>query len=162
MPLPAMPTCDSTRIAELADAYLSAEYRWQLDGGWHWLRVGSPAPHVDATFPETTRFGLLSAWDPHSVPRSEAENRRADEALRHHLASSPYAFRPAFSSAPDRTWREPGWLVAGIPVEPLDDLSHRFGQLGTLFWRRGQPVRLRMHAMPPAGFEGHPDIDWLD
>ena len=158
----AVPRLDASRLAELARAYLDAEYRWQMEGSWHWLRIGSPAPEVDAAFPDTTRFGLLSAWDPHSIIREESENRRADEALRHQLASSPYVFHPAFSSAPDRSWREPSWMVAGIPAEPLDDLGRRFGQLGTLFWRRGQPVRLRMRANAPVGFEDHPDIDWLD
>lgn len=152
---------DALRIAELASAYLAADYRWELDGEWRWLRIGAPAPEIDAAFVDATRFALLSAWDPHSIPRPEPENRRADEALRFQLAAGPYPFRAAFSSAPDRSWREPSWLVIGMPREPLDQLGRRFGQLGTLHWRRGAPVRLRMNAAAPPEFSGHPDIDWL-
>lgn len=152
---------DAARIAELTAAYLAADYRWELDGQWRWLRIGEPAPEVEAAFPDATRFALLSAWDPHSVPRPEPENRRADEALHSRLAAGPYPLRAAFSSAPDRSWREPSWLVVGMPPEPLDDLTRRFGQLGTLFWRRGAAVRLRMDAAAPPEYSDHPAIDWL-
>ena len=156
------PALDGPRTSELASAYLAADYRWEHDGEWRWLRIGVPAPEIDSAFPEFTRFTLLSAWNPHSLERPESDNRFVDVALKSQLSASPYAFRAAFSSAPDRSWREPSWLVAGIPVEPLDDLGRRFGQLGTLYWQRGEPIRLRMYAAPPAGFESHPDIDWLD
>lgn len=158
----ALPALDQARLSELASAYLNAEYRWQQEGVWHGMRIGSPAPGIDGEFPDATRFAMISAWDPYSVARDEAENRREDEALRQRLSASPYRFVPAFSAAPDRSWREPSWLVAGIPAGSLDELGRRFGQLGTLYWRRGEPIRLRMYAAAPAGLQSHPDIDWLD
>ena len=47
------------------------------------------------------------------------------------------------------------------PLPEFDALSRRFGQLGTLFWQREQPVRLRMDAAAPASAAGHAFIDWL-
>src|SRR5690606_38674374 len=38
----------------------------------------------------------------------------------------------------------------------------QFGQLGGLWWERGQPVRLRMQAAKPAGFADDPQVDWLE
>lgn len=151
----------SSRIAELLQAYLHADYRWELDGTWYRLRVGTSAPEIDAAFPEATCFALLSAWDPHSVVRGQAANRAADAALHDQLSLAPYPYRAAFSSAPDRSWREPSWLVIGMPTEALDALGRRFGQLGTLFWRRGEPVRLRMDAAAPPEESGRDCVDWL-
>jgi len=148
-------------IAHLLQAYLAADYRWEWEGQWYFLHLGQPAPGVEAAFPEATRFGLLSAWDPHSVKRSKRENQSADEALHFWLADSGLDYRPAFSSARDRTWREPSWLVAGLPVEAFDSLAERFGQLGTLWWSRGEPIRLRMHAACPDACGDERHVDWL-
>ena len=40
-------------------------------------------------------------------------------------------------------------------------LARRFGQLGTLSWRRGEPIRLRMYTTRPVAVEAHDQIDWL-
>ena len=150
-----------TTIARLLRGYLDADYRWELDGSWHHLRVGEPAPDAESSFPDATRFGLVTAWNPQSVKRAERENKAADEALHFWLANSGLAFRPAFASAQDRGWREPGWLVAGMPVETFDALGLRFGQLATLWWQRGEPVRLRMQAHCPDSCGDDAHVDWL-
>lgn len=149
------------RIAELLDAYLAADYRWELDGQWRRVQVGESAHELETAFPDATRFAMLSAWNPHSEPRDDVQNRRADDALHYELATGPYPYRPAFASASDRTWREPSWLVVGIPSQPLDALASRFGQLATLAWRRGEPVRLRMDAPAPADHVLPGCVDWL-
>jgi hypothetical protein len=149
------------RIAELLDAYLLAHYRWELDGQWRWLHIGEPAPELDAAFPQAQRFALLSAWDPYSKPREKMINRREDAELHRLIVGSAYNSRAAFSSAADRSWREPSWLILDMGTDVLDALARRFGQLGTLAWERGQPVRLRMDAAPPPGFRAFPAVDWL-
>lgn len=149
------------RIAALTRAYLAADYRWELDGVWRNLRIGQPAPEVESWCPDAQRFGLLSAWDPHSIPRPEDVNRAADENLHRDLKLTGLSIRAAFSSAANRSWREPSWLVAGMALQDLDALSWSYGQLATLAWERGQPVHLRVDAALPAGFEQHPWVDWL-
>ena len=149
------------RIADLVHAYLAAEYRWERDGDWLDLRIGAPAPAVRARYPAARTAGLLSAWNPHSVARPDAENRAEDERLQADLLDSGCIFRPAFSSATNRAWREPSWLVIDMPVAAFDALSRRFGQLATLFWRTDGPVRMRVDARSPPTFAGHRDLDWL-
>jgi Protein of unknown function (DUF3293) len=149
------------RIAELVHAYLVAEYRWELGGNWLNLRIGEPAPEVVRQFPDAVQFGLLSAWDPSSIPRPEPVNRAADDALQQDLLESGCAFRPAFSSAANRSWREPSWLVVDMPPTGFDALSRRYGQLATLHWTSLGPVRLRVDASRPYAFEQHSAIDWL-
>lgn len=149
------------RTAELLDAYLKADYRWELDGHWRRFRVGDLVPEIDAAFPQARSFALLSAWDPHSQPRAESVNRAEDAALEQLIASMGYARRAAFSSAPDRSWREPSWMAVDMPPGVLDALAKRFAQLGTLGWERAQPVRLRMDAVPPPGRQAAAFVDWL-
>ena len=149
------------RIAELLSAYCDADYRWELDGEWHPLVVGRPTHRLEQAFPQARRFGLLSAWNPQSVTLPEAINRSADEMLHAALLESGLAFRPGFSSARNRSWREPSWVVMDMALPVFDSLTRRFGQLGTLSWRRGEPIRLRMHATRPAAIAPHDQIDWL-
>lgn len=160
MPVSPMSSGDG-RIADLVRAYLAAEYRWERDGEWLGLHVGAPAPAVSARYPAARTAGLLSAWNPHSVARSDAENRAEDERLQADLVASGCAFRPAFSSSSNRTWREPGWLVIDMAMGAFDALSRRFGQLGTLYWPTDAPVRMRVDAPAPPSLAGHPYLDWL-
>jgi len=153
---------EDAHITALAHAYLAADYRWELDGHWREIAIGQPAPELEARFPEARAFGLISAWNPHSVIRPERANRVADEALQAALESSGFAHRPGFSAARNRSWREPGWVVMGMPAEDLDALAQRFGQLGTLFWQRGHAVRLRLYHAQPRGWPGSPWVDWIE
>lgn len=148
------------RIATLLDAYYAAEYRWELDGEWRQIRIGQKAPELEAFFPHSRRFGLLSAWDPQSIPRAEAVNRRADEELHAALLTSELPFRPGFSSAPNRSWREPSWVVMDMPDQEFDRLALRYGQLGTLVWNRGEPVGLRMYASQPLMAKDRAHVEW--
>ncbi|KGQ20370.1 DUF3302 domain containing protein [Lysobacter dokdonensis DS-58] len=148
------------RIATLLDAYYAAEYRWELDGEWRAIRIGQRCPELEAFFPLSRRFGLLSAWDPQSIPRTEAVNRRADESLHAALLTSGLSFRPGFSSAPNRSWREPSWVVMDMPDPEFDRLALRYGQLGTLVWTRGEPVGLRMYATQPLMAKHRDHVEW--
>lgn len=157
-----MQTQNDVRIATLLDAYFSADYRWELDRHWRLLRIGHMAPDLEAAFPDCTTFGLMSAWDPHSLPRPEATNRADDEALHTALLASGLAFVPGFSSAANRSWREPSWVMMDMPGDEFDKLALRFGQLATLRWARGDPVRLRMYARQPVLGAPRECVDWVD
>lgn len=151
----------SARIAELLTGYCDADYRWELEGEWHPLVVGRPTHRLEQAFPQARRFGLLSAWNPQSVSLPDAINRSADEMLHAALLESGLPFRPGFSAARNRSWREPSWVVMDMALPVFDALARRFGQLGTLSWRRGEPIRLRMYTTRPVAVEAHDQIDWL-
>lgn len=155
------PHIGEARIAELVHAYLVAEYRWALGDDWLNLRIGERAPDASRRFPEAAQFGLMSAWNPCSVERPETINRAADDVLQQDLRDSGRRFLPAFSSAVNRSWREPSWLVVDLPLAGFDALSRRYGQLATLHWTAQDAVRLRVDALRPRAFADHPSIDWL-
>lgn len=148
-------------ISELAHAYLGADYSWQHEGDWHDLHIGLPVPALELLHDDAKTFGALSAWNPYSVTRTETANRNADRALHDALIATGRPFCPAFASAPNRSWREPSWVVIGLEQAAFDALSRQFGQLGTLWWTRNTPIRLRMDASRPGGFEHDEHIDWL-
>lgn len=151
---------DDVRVIALMRAYLDAEYRWEWGGEWYPLRAGGPVPDLEATFPDGREFGLVSAWNPHSVVQPEEANRSADAALHAALRASGAVYRPAFSSARNRSWREPSWLTVDLPLAELDALGRRFGQLANLYCRRGEPLRLRMYHARPLALEAA-FVDWL-
>lgn len=157
---------DEARLIALMQAYLGAEYRWERDGQWYRLQIGSPATELEAMFPDAREFGLLSAWNPQSVEQPESVNRAADTAMHAALRASDVEFQPGFCSARNRSWREPSWVTIGLPLHQLDALSRHFRQLGTLYCRRGEPIRLRMNHARPAGVTaatvtGLECVDWL-
>lgn len=162
MPIPPDTADDAcVAVAALARAYREADYRWELGGDWHDLQIGLPAPGLEMTHPDAGSFGFLSAWNPWSVERQPAENRAADHALHEALQETGKPFHAAFASAPNRSWREPSWLVMGLTLDSFDALVRRFGQLGSLWWRPGEPVRMRMDAQRPPDFDEDAYIDWL-
>lgn len=159
--MPSPPDSD-TRIAALMRAYLVADYKWERGGHWHDVLIGLPTPGLELAYPEATSFGMLSAWNPHSIEREERLNREQDDRLQQELAEAGTKSLPAFASAPNRTWREPSWLVFGMNSAEFDALCRRHGQLGTLWWRPGESVRLRMMAPRPAGIADEPHVDWIE
>ena len=153
---------NANRIAELLAAYREADYRWELDGEWHPLAIGRPTVRLEQAFPQASRFGLLSAWNPQSVMLPDGINRTADEMLHAALLQSGLPFRPGFSSARNRSWREPSWVVMDMDEAEFDRLAQRFGQLGALRWQRGEPVRLRMYAQRPVLARARECLDWVE
>ena len=151
---------DDARVIALMQAYLDAEYRWEWGGEWYPMQIGTTVSDLEATFPDGREFGLFSAWNPYSVERPEETNRAADAALHAALRASGAIYRPGFSSARNRSWREPSWVTVGLPLAEFDALASRFGQLATLYCRRGEPLRLRMYHARPAAV-AVPFVDWL-
>lgn len=149
------------RLVTLAHAYLTADYRWAQDGDWHDVRIGLPAPGLEMCFPQCRTFGMVSAWNPWSVVRDEAINRRADRELQEALLAHGTPFCAAFASAPNRSWREPSWIVMDMAEADFVALQRSHDQLGTLWWTRGSSVRLRMDASRPPEIDADDDIDWL-
>lgn len=153
------PDAAAPDAAALLAAYLRARYRVALaPGRWLELHVGRPPPEPLARWQPRAPLTLVTAWNPRSQPRTEAENARADAALRADLAAAGWPVLPAENSDREGRWREPGWLVAGPSAAQADALARRYGQAGVLHAAPGQPVRLRMYLPRPAG----PAVDAVD
>lgn len=143
----------------LAEAYRLGVYFVDLDGDILEIAVGHLASQLEARLPPARTLAYITACNPGSILRPEADNLRADEELRAVIRHRNAPHWPMNSSSPDSHWWEAGWLVADVPSAVLDEWARRFGQRGTLLWRCGEPVRLRMYV--PEEFP-HPQIDWIE
>ncbi len=148
-------------IAALPAMFLGADYKWELDGQWSSIRIGEPAPELDAAFSGALRFGMTAAANPGQIIRADTDNRSGDEALQQALTRLGLAHRPAFVAAHSRIWKAYNWLVIDPDEATFDALTREFGQIGSLLWPRGQPVRLRMRARRPQAVAEHAYIDWV-
>ena len=144
----------------LAAAYHAARYVADTPSGTFVVVVGELASVLEATI-EADSFAFITAWNPASQPRGKDQNEAADARLVVELDALAIRRWPMQASAPDGRWGEPGWLLAGIDPAALDHLARTFGQAGTLFWRRGTPVRLRMVLPKPPGARCDA-TDWLE
>jgi len=157
-----MDTVPESHLATLQTVYLAADYKWEIDGHWQSLRIGAPAPALEEAFPRARRFGVISAANPGHIMRPDLENRSADRALQRALDQLGLQYRPAFVGAPSRTWKAYNWLAIDPEPTEFDDLARDFGQIGTLLWSRGEPVRLRMRARRPSTIDAHLFVDWIE
>ena len=151
------PAPDGQRLAK---AFRLAAYITELDGTTIELAVG----HVAHELEQRLRghcFAYITAWNPGGVTRGDAENAAADLELCRLIDSHRLVRVPMGSSAPDGEWWEPGWLVLDVSRVTLDEWAHHFGQSGTLWWQRGQPVHLRMYVPnPQLGSDIY--TDWIE
>jgi hypothetical protein len=147
--------------AELVRAYAAAEYGVTVEGRTFDLRVSTLASEFESAWP-ASRYAFITGWNPASLPQADSANEEADARLRARLDRLGVARMPAWAQARDGRWREPGWLLADLPVVELDALAHDLGQAGTLCWTRGEPVCLRMRVPRPASDIGLPCVDWVE
>jgi hypothetical protein len=146
---------------ELAASYAAADYAVVLDGDAIALHVGQPATDVEAYWAARS-YAFITAWNPASRPLTDAANDLADAQLMARLDALGVVRHPAWSADHAGQWRESGWLVADLDVEVLDALAIEFGQAGVLFWKHGEPVRLRMVVTRPQTFERRSPVDWVE
>lgn len=150
----------------LITAYMNSAYRVRPDAVTAIeVRVGAPAAMLEQHLPQASRFGILSAWNPDSRRLDDAANALAQARLALMIKRAGYISRPA-RNAPDTAWEEAASLLLDPPPDAVDALARRFGQAATLYWRRGEAVRLRAYldgALGPAHAEcmDTPFVDWV-
>ena len=148
-----------SQVATLATAYALAHYFVTI-GHREWLfGVGQHAVDVEREL-GAGQYLFITAWTPPSSANTVAENLAADERLQARLKEAGFRHHSALGCNAQGGAVEYGWMVLDVPLESGDALAREFGQAGTLYWRRGEPVCLRMLSPRPAGIDEQPHIDW--
>jgi hypothetical protein len=148
-------------LAKLAAAYAAAHYFVTI-GHREWLfGVGQLAEDIEREL-AAEDYLFITAWNPPASSPTPAENTAADEHLQGLIQQGRFQHCSALGSNAQGGAVEYGWVVLDVPVETGDSWARELGQAGTLYWKRNEPVRLRMLAPRPAGAAAEPHIDWVE
>jgi len=147
------------QTAQLATAYAVAHYFVTI-GHREWLfGVGQLADDVEREL-GAGHYLFITAWNPAPSAATVAQNTAADERLQARIRDGGFRFCSSLGSNAQGGAVEYGWVVLDVPVETADAWAREFGQAATLYWRRGEPVRLRMLWPRPPGVADEPYTDW--
>ena len=92
---------------------------------------------VDPSFEclaRTDVAAVLTAYNPGSERPSWAQNEAANAKLHDVLQASYTDVWRADGFSPDGTWREPGWLVWGMPVDVAVAVAADFRQIAIYYY----------------------------
>lgn len=151
---------DTQEAAQLAAFYLAAHYFVSV-GHREWLfGVGQCAADLEREL-GGSQYLFITAWNPASASATVNANLAADERLQARLKASGCEYHSALGSNAQGGAVEYGWVVVDVPEETGDAWAREFGQAGTLRWRRGEAVRLRMLRPPPLEADDAAHTDWV-
>lgn len=107
---------------ELVQAYRTAAWSVEFPTATVELRLdGTPAEA------QLRPAGIVTAFNPASIPASAEQNRAADQELLRHVRSLGVPFRRSLGRGDDG-WEEPGYLLLGDVRPLLVELGLVFGQ----------------------------------
>jgi hypothetical protein len=120
---------------ETIKAYLATDY--SICGTSHLtLRIGQQNQDLAALYQKyaVSTAAVLTAWNPYSQPRSDAENETAQRELISAIDSLSLRHEPGHGADPTGKWPpEPSRLVLGVDLETAATLGRRFRQNGIVW-----------------------------
>jgi hypothetical protein len=108
-------------------------------------RIGETSPALDALLAaENATVGtFITAANPRSEQRSQAENEAANRALAIELRQAGYRWHTHKGVAIDGFWRENGFFVLGLQGEDALRWAERFGQYAVIEATLGRAPAVR-------------------
>jgi hypothetical protein len=131
--------------ASLIAAYRATNYIVFDDGLEIVLRIEEINPAADALLMRhgAEQASVITAWNPHSVPSSDAENEPRQNELWHWIAQHHLFALPAEGRDPSGQWSaEESFLIFDITPQAAEELGRRFGQNAIVSISRGQAPSL--------------------
>jgi Protein of unknown function (DUF3293) len=135
----------------LLDAYRRTQYLIFVGDLQIELEIDTHSPQLAELLRRESRqsAAVLTAWNPRSEPRSEAENRAAQIDLLRLLKTLPVVSYSGENRARDNAWPiEPSVLVLGVDRATAQALAQRFGQLAFL-WSDTSAIPQLMETVMP-------------
>jgi hypothetical protein len=149
-----------TEKVRLAAAWASAHYFVSIARRDWLFTIGQDAEDIEREL-MAERYLFITAWNPPPGLQARQHNLAADERLQLRLREAALEHHPALGCDARGGAVERGWLVLDAPLPWSDALARDFGQGGTLAWRAGHPVRLRMQWPRPPQAPADDFIDWV-
>jgi hypothetical protein len=130
---------DETLLA----AYRATTYRVRLvRGGWAAIRIDAPLPPALLALVDTGCWSVLTAWNPHSEPRSRGDNRDAQHRLLGELKTCCEAIVAA--EGVGSSWREASLFAIGPDTAVMDIYARRYRQNAYVHGKAAGPAMLRI------------------
>ena len=129
---------------ELKQAYENADYAVFFEPELV-LRIGEPSERLDRLMlaAEVATAAFITACNPRSEQRADAENRAAAEALEGLVTAAGYPRHRGEGRDPDGLHPpEPSLLILGILRANAEALGRLFGQNAIVFVERGRAPEL--------------------
>ena len=134
------------------DAFARTEFRAQIGRERLGIRVGEPNAALDELLAErgVSSWAYLTAWNPHAVRLSPAENALRHDELVRTLAAQGLSHFEGEGVGDSGEWPpERSVLIIGIAPEEATQLARRFAQEAIVVGARGQVARLLFCAETP-------------
>jgi hypothetical protein len=130
---------DETLLA----AYRATTYRVRLArGGWAAIRINAPLPWELLDLVGKRCWSVLTAWNPHSEPRSHADNRDAQHRLLGELKACCEAIVAA--EGVGSPWREASLFAIGPDTATIDTYARCYRQNAYVYGEATGPAMLRI------------------
>lgn len=127
----------------LLRTYLSAVYELPTPSGPLRTSLDGDVIVEPSTLPDLLRtpFAVLTAYNPRSMHLVRKVNEQRNQVMRDLLLLGVCRVEAcvAYEEAPERTWREPSWLVHGIKREEAIAFGRVFRQNAVLLCNGGRP-----------------------
>jgi hypothetical protein len=132
----------------LLDAYRTTRYLAGPAEAEAEARIGERSEAIDALLAARGASSgvFVTAWNPHSRARGEADNRAAHGALVLRLAA--WRTLPHRGVSADGRWAEEGLFALDLPEDEALDAARAFGQVAVVAVRRGEAARLLLTGVP--------------
>lgn len=111
------------------------------------FRIDVAAPALDAllTTHDVAQAAFITAYNPFSEPRGNAENVAANARLAADLDAAGFSRMAGEGIDPSGQWQaEASFLVFGLSRPQAIALAKKYGQAGFVFLRRGFPPELAL------------------
>jgi len=126
------------------------------------IRIGEPNRPLDELIGPAGRAAFITAANPGSARRGEAENRRLVAALRETLQAAGWLFLEGEGRDPKGHWpAEPSLLVLGIGRAEAVRVARGFAQNALVWCEPGQPPELVVVAKWRVVLDTQIWLDWL-
>lgn len=92
---------------------------------------------------------LITAWNPWSERKTDAENAAANGRLKDRIVSEGFEFLPSFNRGAKQDWPdEEGFCVFGVNREDARRFAREFEQHAVVFLKTGQRLSLEFSKLP--------------
>ena len=127
----------------LLRSYFGTIYELPLESGVVRVSIDGDAVQDIGALPDVLRqdFAIITAYNPRSMPLPRRVNEGRQQVLRDLLVLGCYRVEQCvgYDEEPDGPWREPAWMVQGIPRDEAIGFGRTFRQNTIVYCQAARP-----------------------